>query len=263
MHAHLPISIGAWWFRKSTDVSPVVRNGSRPQQRCGARRRRQGTVHKCFVSSTEVVSATTSPRSTIEITCNQVNVLRNHDGTKSKNELLGNAFLFGIDIADMQGQNRKNDHWLRLDEIWHVKEHLAKPIPCQWITTLSVTQVREMLKVLLGIIFAKKDASVELAIHSVSLSLCHHMMSLNIDMKIIRPWNCSGSPTLLMNFWTSWTSSNVVDNGKMFHSNPIGSPSIVSKVLSCDELLNQVNFSSHATFDCGFLLIFSKAQYRI
>ena len=40
-----------------------------------------------------------------------------------------------------------------------------------------------------GNLFANKDTCVELAIHSVSLSVHHHMMSLNIDMKIIRPWN--------------------------------------------------------------------------
>ena len=43
--------------------------------------------------STEVVFASIPPCSTFEITCNQVNFLRKHDGTKSKNELLGNAFL--------------------------------------------------------------------------------------------------------------------------------------------------------------------------
>ena len=86
-----------------------------------------------------------------------------------------------------------------------------------------------------GNLFAKKETSVALAIHSFSLSLIHHMMSLNIDMKIIRPWNCSGSHILLMNFWTSRTSSNVLNPGKIFHSNSISSPSIVSKVLYCDE----------------------------
>ena len=45
--------------------------------------------------------AATSPRRTIEITCNQVNFLRNHNGTKSENELLGDAFLLGVDVADM------------------------------------------------------------------------------------------------------------------------------------------------------------------
>ena len=66
-----------------------------------ARWRRQDTAHICFVNSTEVVSATTPPRSTVKITCNQVNFLRNHDGTKSADELLGNAFLFGVNVADM------------------------------------------------------------------------------------------------------------------------------------------------------------------
>ena len=65
-----------------------------------------------------------------------------------------------------------------------------------------------------GNLFANKDTSVELATHSASFSLFHHMVSLKTDMKIIRPWNCSGSPILLMNFWTSWTSCNVVNPGK-------------------------------------------------
>ena len=64
-------------------------------------------------------------------------------------------------------------------------------------------------------------------------------MSLNID-KMIRPVNCDGSPILVMNSWTLLTSYNVVSPGKIFHSNSIGSPSIVSKVLYCDEFLNHV-----------------------
>ena len=54
-------------------------------------------------------------------------------------------------------------------------------------------------------------------------------MSLNIDMKMIRTWNCSGSLILFMNSWTLATC-NVVNPGKIYHSNSIGSPSIVSKV---------------------------------
>ena len=50
--------------------------------------------------SSQVVSASTSPRSTIEI-CNQVKFWRNHDGTKSENELLVDAFFLGVDVADM------------------------------------------------------------------------------------------------------------------------------------------------------------------
>ena len=72
-----------------------------------------------------------------------------------------------------------------------------------------------------GNLFANRDTRVELAIHSVSLSLFHHVMSLNIDMKKIRPWNCSVSPPLLMNFGTSRTSSNVENPGKTSHSNSV------------------------------------------
>ena len=57
--------------------------------------------------STEVVSAATSSRSTIELTNNQVNFLRNHDGAKSEKELLGNAFLCGVNVADMKRVHSK------------------------------------------------------------------------------------------------------------------------------------------------------------
>ena len=67
---------------------------------------------------------------------------------------------------------------------------------------------------LAGHLFANEDASVEGAIVAVSLTLLHHMTPLNTDTKIIRPWNCSGSPILLMSCWTSWTSCNVVNLGK-------------------------------------------------
>ena len=99
---------------------------------------------------------------------------------------------------------------------------------------------------------ANQDTNVELEILSISLSLFPNLMSLNIDMKFIRFWNCSGSLILFTNFWTSWTRCNVVNPGKIFHSNAIGSPSIVSKVLCCDESLNQPNCCSQLVFDVGF-----------
>ena len=80
MLVHSPKSIRTWWFEKSADVC-------------------QGKISKCFVNSTEVVFAAIPPCSTIEVTCNQVNFLRNQDGTESEDELLGNAFLFGINVA--------------------------------------------------------------------------------------------------------------------------------------------------------------------
>ena len=42
------------------------------------------------------------------------------------------------------------------------------------------------------------------------------------------------------------------ESWKISHSNSIGSPSIVSKVLYCDKSLNQSNCRSQAVFDVGF-----------
>ena len=94
--------------------------------------------------------------------------------------------------------------------------------------------------------------------HSHSLSSDHHIMSLNIAMKIIRPSNCDGSPILVMNAWILLKSCDVVNPGKIFHSNYIGFPSIVSKVLCCGESLNQLDFSSQTEFNVGFWIIFPR-----
>ena len=101
-------------FEKSTDVCPVVRDGSGSPQRGGGRWRRQGTISKGFINSTEIVMAATSPSCSIEVTCYLVNFFRNHNGTKSLDELLGDAFLLRVDVADMQGQHSKEllpAHW--------------------------------------------------------------------------------------------------------------------------------------------------------
>ena len=76
---------------------------------------------------------------------------------------------------------------------------------------------------------------------------------------MIRRANFSGvTLNLNSNSWTVWPSCTVVNPGKMFHSNSIGSPSILSKALYSGEFLNYVNVSSHAVFDCGFSFIFPK-----
>ena len=50
----------------------------------------------------------------------------------------------------------------------------------------------------------------------------------------------------------------MVNPGKIFHSNSIGSPSLLSKVLYSGELLNHANQSSNAVFDWVFSFIFPK-----
>ena len=44
----------------------------------------------------------------------------------------------------------------------------------------------------------------------------------------------------------------MAESWEIFHSSSVGSPSIVSKVLYCGALLNQLKFSSLAEFDLGF-----------
>ena len=98
---HFPKALRTRWFEKSTYVCPVDRDGSGSPQRWGARWRRQSTIRKSFINSTETVSAATTPRCSVEITCNHVNFLRYHNGTKSLDE------LHGVNVADMQRQNNK------------------------------------------------------------------------------------------------------------------------------------------------------------
>ena len=72
---------------------------------------------KSFVDGTHVVSVAASPCCSIEITCNQVNVT-NHDGSDGEDELLGNASLLGVDVADTWRQHRRS---LLAAEWWSTK----------------------------------------------------------------------------------------------------------------------------------------------
>ena len=68
--------------------------------------------------------------------------------------------------------------------------------------------------------------------HSSLLPFLSQEMSLNIDIKRILPVKVSGvSPKLLRRSVTLPQSCNVVNPGKMFHSNSVGSPLIPSKSL--------------------------------
>ena len=103
-----------------------------------------------------------------------------------------------------------------------------------------------------------------LALRSQALSWDQHEMSLNIDMKMIRPVNSSGCLLILDRYsWTLLQSCNVVNPGKTFHSNYFGSPSSVSKALYCGELLKHVNLSSQTVFDGGFSFIFPKHNTEV
>ena len=77
-------------------------------------------------------------------------------------------------------------------------------------------------------------------------------MLLDNDMNMILPAKLSGvAPNLNSKLLTPSQSSNVSNPGKIFHSNSIGSPSILSKFLYAGEVLYHSNLSSHALFDWG------------
>ena len=64
------------------------------------------------------------------------------------------------------------------------------------------------------------------------------------------------SPNLNSKLLTSSLSCNVLNPGKMIHSNSIGSPSILWKFLYSGEVLNHSQSLFHASFDWGFSRIF-------
>ena len=79
------------------------------------------------------------------------------------------------------------------------------------------------------------------------VSFSPHTMSLYIDMKILRPGKCSGSHDIsVIMFWISARICNVVNPGKLVHSNSIGSPSIRSNSRHWDEFTNHSIFSFQA-----------------
>ena len=102
-------------------------------------------------------------------------------------------------------------------------------------------------------------------VHRYKFGVCHTFccvifvpqeMSLNIDISRILLVKFSGvSVNLNSNSLTSWLSCNVLNPGKIFHSNSIGSPSILSKFLYSGHDLNHSNLCSHASFDWGFSCI--------
>ena len=73
--------------------------------------------------------------------------------------------------------------------------------------------------------FASMETTLEFATHSSSLPLPSEEMSLNIDINRILPVKVSGaSPKSLSRSLTLPQSCNVVNPGKMFHTNSVGSP---------------------------------------
>ena len=100
MFVHFPKTLRARWFEKSADaqvsgMEPGPHSGGVPS----------GVSKILSINASSIVLRLSLPRYRhavpLKITCNQINFLRNHDGTKSEDELLGNAFLFVVNVADV------------------------------------------------------------------------------------------------------------------------------------------------------------------
>ena len=70
-------------------------------------------------------------------------------------------------------------------------------------------------------------------------------------MKIILPWNCSGSQHKFFISLISRTICSAVCPGNIIHSNSTGSPLIPSNSLYWPVLLNHSSLFSHSMLDCG------------
>ena len=80
--------------------------------------------------------------------------------------------------------------------------------------------------------FASALKTLAFAKHSSLMPFLSQEMSLNIDINRILPVKVSGvSPKLLSRSVTLPQSCNVVNPGKIFHSNSVGSPLTISKYL--------------------------------
>ena len=99
MLIHLPEFLRTGGLKKTTNVRPIVRDGSGTPQGCGARRRRQIAISKSLINTTEIVTAATTPSCTIEVARNQINVLRGYKRTNGLDDFLGNTSFLGVDIV--------------------------------------------------------------------------------------------------------------------------------------------------------------------
>ena len=107
--------------------------------------------------------------------------------------------------------------------------------------------------------FASMETTSAFAGHYFSLSFDPQEVSLNIDIKRILPVKFSGvSPNLNSKCLTSWLSCNLLNPVKIFRSNAIGSPSIMSKFQLTRDDLNHPNLCFHASFDWEFSKIFPR-----
>ena len=101
MKPYFTVPIGFRRFKELPNVSPVARNRSGSPQRCGVERHRQGAVGKGFFDGTDIVPVVAPPRSTVEVTSNQVHMFVKHHCTNCKDELLFYAPFLSVNVTNV------------------------------------------------------------------------------------------------------------------------------------------------------------------
>ena len=97
------VLVGLGRLQEPAHVGPASWNRTWSPQWCRDRRRWQSAVRKGFLNGTDVVPIAAPSRCPIEIACNHVNLLRNHDSTDGEDDLLGNTPFLGVDLANFVG----------------------------------------------------------------------------------------------------------------------------------------------------------------
>ena len=106
------------------------------------------------------------------------------------------------------------------DSLWTILFHRMSLLFGTWSNKRPLSNTK---------FFASMETTLDFATHSSSLPLLSQAMSLNIDIKRILPVKVSGvCPKSLSRSVTLPPSCNVVNPGKMFHSNSVDSPLIAS-----------------------------------
>ena len=104
-------------------------------------------------------------------------------------------------------------------------------------------------------VFSYSATVWEFAMHNSSFPFSQHTMSLNIDIKMIRPWNYPGSHcTSVIMSWISSRIPNVVNPVNFSHSNSIGSPSIRFNSRHWDEFIKPSTCTFHVFAGCSLIL---------
>ena len=98
MHAYLPIP------RLRNPQTSAQLFGIDPGLHKGVGSNGVGNAQVCksFVDSTDVTPVAASSCCSIEITCNHVNLVTQHNGTDCENELFRNTPFFCVDIVNMR-----------------------------------------------------------------------------------------------------------------------------------------------------------------